>query len=88
MKTLSKKDIKQLIAVATVQKENLQVYAGKGDHQEKIVDTGLKIRHKPTGLVYTVIKPIEDENGINILCHRPGKKLLIHSKDFKDYERQ
>ena len=88
MKTLSKNDIEKIISRSSIKNESLKVHAGKGDNRETIVDPGLKIKHVPSGLVYTVIKVIDDEKGPKILCQRPGKKLLIYSKSFKDYERQ
>jgi len=70
--------------------EDLDVFAGDAENKKVILRKGFKIRHIPSGLIYSVIKvmPEEDGKGIKILCKRPGKKLLIPDSDFKDYERQ
>lgn len=90
MKILSSIDISHMIAETRLKNENLNVCAGKGDSEKVVVKKGLKIRHKPTGLVYTLIKVLlsPDCSDAKVLCQRPGKKLLIHSDEFKDYERQ
>ena len=73
-----------MIASTCLKNENLSIYK-KG---QPIISKGLKIKHSPSGLVYTVIDFFEDENGPSILCQRPGKKLLIKGDTLKEYERQ
>ena len=90
MKVLSSKDITRFVNNLYRRNENIDVFAGDKDEKRVIlVKKGLKIRHTPSGLVYTVLKVIlpDDENDLKILCHRPGKKLLIARKEFKSYER-
>jgi len=91
MKVLGSNDIINIVNNIHKKNENIDVLAG-GSGKEKIiiVKKGLKLRHIPSGLVYTVLKVILPEKGndIKILCQRPGKKLLIPSEKFKDYERQ
>ena len=92
MKVFSRKHIDDLVKEISVQKENIDLFAGNPDSPEGrkiIVKKGLKIRHKPTGLVYTVLSVGKDrEDGLHIMCSRPGKRLKILSSDFKNYERQ
>ena len=92
MKVFSRKEIEDLVQEVKSQKENIDLFAGHPDSPEGrkiIVKKGLKIRHKPTGLVYTVLKVGKDkEDGLHILCARPGFMLKILSSDFKNYERQ
>ena len=92
MKVFSKKHIDALVGEIKIQKEQIDIFAGTPESpggRKIIVKNGLKIRHKLTGLVYTVINVGKDnENGLHILCSRPGKKLIIPTSDFKNYERQ
>jgi hypothetical protein len=92
MKVFSKKHIDDLVNEISLQKEQLDIFAGTPESpggRSIIVKNGLKIRHKPSGLVYTVLKVGKDsKNGLHILCSRPGKKLIIPTSDFKNYERQ
>lgn len=87
MKVFSAEDMISMIE--GIQHENLNVSIGKGDNEKIIMKPGLKIRHKPSGLVYTVASLFADDSGSNfkILCFRPGKRILIPSEEFKDYER-
>jgi len=89
MKTFSSKDILEIVKKIHNQNENIDVFAGKGSDRKIIVKKGLKIRHKPSGLVYTVLKVIipDGSSEPKILCRRPGKELLITRNEFKDYER-
>tara|TARA_B100000214_G_C23899178_1_gene595638 strand:- start:735 stop:1001 length:267 start_codon:yes stop_codon:yes gene_type:complete len=88
MKTFSKSHIDALIS-EIAQNEDLNVFAGNQENGKIIIKNGLKIRHKPTGLVYTVLDLLNtEENGLSIVCSRVGKKLLIPSSQFKNYERQ
>ena len=82
MKVFSKKHIDDLVNEISLQKEQLDIFAGTPESPGGI-------RHKPSGLVYTVLKVGKDsKNGLHILCSRPGKKLIIPTSDFKNYERQ
>ena len=89
MKTLTAQDISSLISKIRQKNENINVFVGSGDDKKVLIKKGFKLKHIPSGLVYTVIKVIPSErDGLKILCHRPGKKLLITPKEFKNYERQ
>ena len=90
MRVLTANDILSLEKDIRVKQENLDVFAGSGTDKVVIIDRGFKIRHTPSGLIYTVIKVVlpKDGDGVKILCQRPGKKLLIPSNKFGDYERQ
>ena len=70
-------------------KESLKMYIGKGDDKKPLISTGLKLQHKKTGLIYTVLKSIiDDENGICIVCEKPqGGFLKITCDQLKQYER-
>lgn len=89
MIVLNKKDIFNLAEKIKSKNENIDPFHGKGDNKVLVVKKDLKIKHKPTGIIYTVVKVItpEGSNEPKILCKRPGKRLLIPSNKFKEYER-
>ena len=88
MKTLTSSDISRISKRIFI--ENLNVSAGSGDEKKILIKKGLKIRHSDSGLVYTVIKIIipKNDEGLKILCQRPGRELIIPQSEFKKYERQ
>ena len=88
MKVLNSSDISAIIRVISSKNENLVPFAGKGEDRRIIIKNGLKIKHKQSGLVYTVIDLLFNDSGPVILCQRPGKKLAITKDKFKYYERQ
>lgn len=90
MIVLGRKDIANLVDKIKSKNENLEVFHGDGDDQVLVVKKDLKIRHVPTGIIYTVIKVIIPDGAKDpkILCKRPGKRLLIPSEKFNEYERQ
>ena len=90
MRILGSKDISNLVNKIQTNNENLDIFAGSEKDKLVILKKGFKIRHIPSGLIYTVIKVIDskDDKGLKILCQRPGKKLLIPDNEFKNYERQ
>ena len=69
--------------------ESIKMYVGKGDDKKVIVSQGLKLKHIPTGLIYTVIAPVVDiEKGVCIVCEKPqGGEPKIPCKDLKNYKR-
>jgi len=90
MKVFSSIDIVNAVSTIHKKNENINVFAGgQGEDKIILVKKGLKLRHIPSGLVYTVLKVIMPKKGndLKILCQRPGKKLLIPREEFKDYER-
>ncbi len=88
MKVLNYKDISQIANSIIAKNESIEPVIGSGSDRKIIVKKGLKIRHIPTSLVYTVTDVIFPEDGKPvIMCNRPGKDLAIHSKDFNEYER-
>jgi hypothetical protein len=90
MKVLSANDISSLVRKIHNKNENIDMFAGSGDDKRSIIKKGFKIKHVPSGLVYTVIKVILSKDGeeAKILCQRPGRKLLIPATGLEDYERQ
>ena len=90
MKVISSKDIFDLTKKIKSKNENIDVFSGTGNDKKVVVRKGLKIRHKASGLIYTVLKIIipKDGSGPKILCKRPGRELLIPKSEFKNYERQ
>jgi len=90
MKVLSANDILNLKDKLRHKNENVDIFAGSGKDKQVIINNGFKLRHIPSGLIYTVLKVIlpKDGESSKILCYRPGKKLLIPSSKFGDYERQ
>ena len=90
MKVFSKSDILDISDSIHQKNENIDIFAGSGDNKKVILRNGFKIRHVPSGLIYTVIKVIlpKDSGEAKILCQRPGKKLLIPAGSLADYERQ
>jgi len=88
MRVLKYKDISQLIEKIISQNESLDPTVGDGSSEVGVIKKGLKIRHIPSGLVYTVTDDVDEKSDpIVIYCHRPGKDLVIQAKDFNDYER-
>ena len=69
--------------------ESLKMYVGKGQDKKPLISTGLKLQHKKTGLIYTVLKSIiDDVDGICIVCEKPqGGILKIPCDELKKYER-
>ena len=90
MKVFSSYDILNLAKNLRKKNENIDIFAGTGSDKQVILKKGFKIRHAPSGLTYTVSKVILPKEGeeAKILCHRPGKKLLIPVSGLGDYERQ
>ena len=89
MQVFSKNQIDKIINEVKIQNEDLDIFAGPSNDRRVIVKNGLKIRHKPSGLVYTVLKLAKSKkDGLCIICSRPGKKIIIPEKDFNHYERQ
>ncbi len=90
MRTLTGKDIQSIVDIILLKSENLDqdLFAGAGEDKKVVVKDGLKIRHIPTGLVYTVVEYIDDKtSGPAIRCNRPGKEIVIPSKKFNEYVR-
>tara|TARA_Y100000310_G_C20578118_1_gene761508 strand:- start:871 stop:1140 length:270 start_codon:yes stop_codon:yes gene_type:complete len=89
MKVINSKDIYNILESAILKNEHLKPTIGNGKDKRYIIKKGLKIRHKPTGLVYTVYDVSFGDPGDPVIhCHRPGKKFTIKKDKFKDYERQ
>ena len=88
MRVLNYRDISALVKRAISQNESIDPVVGSGSSAKVVVKKGLKIKHSPTGLVYTVTDVVFPDNGDPvILCNRPGKDLAIQSRDFNEYER-
>jgi hypothetical protein len=90
MIVLGRKDIVKLANNIKNRNESIDPFLGDDEDQILVVKKDLKIRHIPTGIIYTVVKVImpEDSSDPKILCKRPGKRLLIPSQKFNEYERQ
>jgi hypothetical protein len=93
MKVFSRSDILEIIAEAdksSVQNSReLSPTVGSGDKKKVIIGSGLKIKHKPTGLVYTVLNILNDIKGISVHCvSGSGRHLVVTPKHFKFYERE
>ena len=91
---LSQEDLAKMILDAHSEtiddlEESLKMYVGKGESRKPLISTGLKLQHKKTGLIYTVLKSIvDDEDGICIVCEKPqGGFLKIPCDQLKQYER-
>jgi hypothetical protein len=90
MRTFGSKDVQAIIDKLSLKNENLEqdVSIGTGKNKKVVVKDGLKIRHVPTGLVYTVIEYIDDvQEDPQIRCSRPGKEIVISSDKFNEYVR-
>jgi len=89
MQTLGAKDIQHIIDILLLKSENLgkDIFVGQGKDKKVVVKDGLKVRHVPTGLVYTVIEYIDDSSGPSMRCSRPGKEIIIPSNEFNEYVR-
>ena len=92
--TLSKSDLFDMIydehcEIVRDLAESLKVFAGKGSDKKPMITKGLKLKHKKSGLTYTVIglqKSPDDK--LEIVCEKPqGGIKIISSNEFKDYER-
>lgn len=90
MIVLGRNDIAKLADKIKNKNENIDLFVGNDEDQILVVKKDLKIRHVPTGIIYTVVKVIMPKDGSDpkILCKRPGKRLLIPSEKFNEYERQ
>jgi hypothetical protein len=90
MIVLGREDIAKIASKIKNKNENIDLFVGDEDDQMLVVKKDLKIKHIPTGIVYTVVKVIMSPDGKDpkILCKRPGKRLLIPSEKFNEYERQ
>lgn len=91
MKKLDSKAIGHLIAYI---RENLSIYAGEDENERVLIKPGLKMVHvgdkksEGTGLVYTVDKVFNSENGLLIKCIRyPDISITLTGKDLKQFER-
>ena len=89
MQTLGAKDVQYIIDMILLKNENLgqDIFVGSGKNKKVVVKDGLKVRHIPTGLVYTVMEYIDDSSGPAIRCTRPGKEIVIPSNEFNEYVR-
>ena len=82
---LTSKDIDNIVAYI---RENISVYAGKGDNKRCLVKPGLKISHKQTGLDYTVQSVTQGPKGLVVTCSRePDVTITILGSDLKEFER-
>ena len=90
MRTFSSKDVQNIIDKFLLKNENLKkdLFIGDGKNKKMVVKDGLKVRHVPSGLVYTVSGGyIDDKAGPAIRCTRPGKEIVISGDDFNEYVR-
>jgi hypothetical protein len=89
MRTFSSKDVQNIIDKFLLKNENLKkdLFIGDGKNKKVVVKDGLKVRHVPSGLVYTVSEYIDDKSGPAIRCTRPGKEIVISGDDFNEYVR-
>ena len=85
MKVFSKSDIVKIIreAESESQSDSRDLVAKVGP--TVVIGPGLKVRHKNSGLVYTVVDIFDD---LSLHCQRPGRNIVISPKQFKDYERE
>tara|TARA_Y100000034_G_scaffold60809_2_gene73895 strand:+ start:15889 stop:16164 length:276 start_codon:yes stop_codon:yes gene_type:complete len=90
LKTYTKSDIENIInEIGLRVSERLDLFIGTGDNERLVVRSGLKIRHKETGIVYTVVYiDVSDRSNPKIICNRPGITMEIQKEEFKNYERQ
>ena len=88
MRVLKYSDISQLIEKISYQTESINPIVSSGGSKVGVIKKGLKIRHIPSGLVYTVSEDVNEElDPVVIYCYRPGKELAIQASDFNEYER-
>tara|TARA_Y100000310_G_scaffold328281_1_gene396182 strand:+ start:10313 stop:10579 length:267 start_codon:yes stop_codon:yes gene_type:complete len=88
MNSISSKDIRALVRLIY---ENLTipVFAGKGDSKRILIKPGLKIKHKKSGLLYTVVNVYPEDDILMIQCIRPpDTRITISSDNLEEYERQ
>lgn len=90
METYTKDDIQNIVnEIRPRVIEGLDLFVGKGDDKRLIVRPGLKIKHKETGIDYTVVYvDVSDRSNPKVICNRPGMTIEIQKKEFKDYERK
>ena len=89
MKVLKSKDIVDIVRRISLRNENLNPFAGSGSNRRLVIKNGLKLIHKPTGLVYAVVDVLLNEpKDPVIVCKRADQKIEITKDSFKDYERQ
>jgi len=69
--------------------EGIDLFVGPAKDRRLIVKPGLKIRHKKSGVTYTVQAiDLSDPPNPVLICNRPGFVIEITKQHFKDYERQ
>jgi len=90
LETYTKDDIQNIVnEIRPRVIEGLDLFVGKGDDKRLIVRPGLKIKHKETGIDYTVVYvDVSDRSNPKVICNRPGMTIEIQKKEFKDYERK
>ena len=69
--------------------EQLKVFSGTSDQQKPLLDYGFKIKHDKSGLMYTVLRVWESDDGhIFLICKKPnGENIKIPNTLFKNYSR-
>jgi hypothetical protein len=68
--------------------ENLKAFSGTGKNKKPFLSKGLKIYHNKSGLIYTVLKLIDGEDGVALLCTKPdGKLISVSGSSFNEYSR-
>lgn len=71
--------------------EKLDLFVGPSTDKDRrlVIKPGLKIKHKKSGVVYTVQAiDLSDLSNPTLICNRPGFVMEITKQHFKDYERQ
>ena len=88
MNSISSKDINNLVRFIF---ENLTIpcFAGDGDSKRILIKPGLKIKHKKSGLLYTVFNVYLEDDILMIQCVRPpDTRITITCDNLEEYERQ
>ena len=88
MKTFSRSDVLDIVremkSLSMKESKSLEPEIGPDGREKIVIGPGLKIRHKSSGLVYTVSRV----EGNICFAQRPGKEISISFKDLKGYERE
>ena len=68
--------------------ERLEAFSGEGKNKKPFLSGGLKIKHDKSGLIYTVLKVIDGDDGVSLLCLKPeGELISIPVSAFNQYSR-
>ena len=87
--SISGKDIENIFSILTQDPvRETKLFAGEGENKKPIVSKGFKLQDPKSGLVYTVIALVKQDNKYYLNCERgDGVGVKISEKDLNSYKR-